>query len=376
MRALINLGQIFGVQVGLHYSWFIIALLVTLSLAGHFQVSNPGWGSGLVWVSAIATGLLFFAALLAHELSHAVVARMRGLPVRGITLFALGGVAQTEKDSADAKTEFLVGIIGPVTSTLIGFACLALAWAAGWNAAATATSPVIAVLVWLGYINIVLAIFNMIPGFPLDGGRVLRAIVWWATGDVDRSTRVAAGVGQVVAFGLILFGLFRFFGGAGLGGLWLVLIGWFLLDAARASYAQTKINEMLGGARVSDAMARECIIIDGRMNLEAFVERVLMRTGRRCFIVGKDHQITGLITPQEVKRADRSRWPSLTVNDLMRPISELRTVAPDAPITQALEIMSLEDLNQLPVTRDGHLEGVVSRGNIFQLLQNRSELQI
>ena len=376
MEAHISLGRIFGVQVGLHYSWFVIALLVTLSLAGHFQVSNPDWSTGLVWAAAITTGLLFFAALLAHELSHAVVAQIRGLPVRRITLFALGGVAQTEKESADATTEFLVGIVGPVTSTLIGIVCLALAWAVGWNPAATATTPVVAVLVWLGYINIVLALFNMIPGFPLDGGRVLRAIVWWATGDVDRSTRVAAITGQVVAFGLVLFGLFRFFGGAGLGGLWIVLIGWFLLDAARASYAQTKINEMLKDARVSDAMARECIVIDGRMNLEVFVERVLMRTGRRCFIVGKDHQITGLLTPQDVKRVERDLWPSMTVSDLMRPIGELRTVAPDAPITRALEIMSREDLNQLPVTTDGRLEGVVSRGSIFQLLQNRAELQI
>ncbi|HET9533503.1 MAG TPA: site-2 protease family protein, partial [Blastocatellia bacterium] len=263
MKAHISLGRIFGVQVGLHFSWFIIALLVTFSLAGQFYLSNPGWGVGLVWASAIATGLLFFAALLAHELSHAVVARMRGLPVRGITLFALGGVAQTEKDAADAKTEFLVGIIGPITSTLIGLLCLGVAWAAGWPPLTTAHTPVLAILVWLGYINLLLALFNMIPGFPLDGGRVLRAIVWWRTGDVNRSTRIAAGVGQFVALGVILFGLVRSFGGAGLGGLWFVLIGWFLLDAARSSYAQVEISEMLDDVRVGDVMASDCRIIDG-----------------------------------------------------------------------------------------------------------------
>lgn len=376
MKAHISLGRIFGVQVGLHYSWFIIALLVMFSLAGQFYISNPGWGMGLVWVSAITTGLLFFAALLAHEFSHAVVARRRGLPVRGITLFALGGVAQTEKDSADAKTEFLIGIIGPITSSSIGLLCLGLAWVVGWPPTTTAHTPVIAILVWLGYINLAIALFNMIPGFPLDGGRVLRAVVWWATGDVARSTRIAASVGQFVAFGLILFGLFRFFGGEGLGGLWFVLIGWFLLDAARASYAQVEINETFSGVRVSDAMARECVVIDGRLTLETFVDEVLIRTGHRCFFIGKSGRISGLITAHEIKKVDRNRWPYLIVADVMRPIGELHTIAPDAPITDALEMMGREDLNQLPVTRDGHLEGVVSRANVFRLLQNRAELQI
>jgi CBS domain-containing protein len=179
-----------------------------------------------------------------------------------------------------------------------------------------------------------------------------------------------------MAFGLILFGLFKFFGGAGLGGLWLVLIGWFLLDAARASYAQVEMNEFLSDVRVSDAMARECVIIDGRLNLETFVEDVLMRTGSRCFLIGRAGQISGLITAHEIKKIDRNRWPFLIVADVMRPIGELHTIAPDAPITEALEMMGREDLNQLPVTRDGHIEGVVSRANVFRLLQNRAELQI
>ena len=312
MKTHINLGRIFGVQVGLHFSWFLIALLVTLSLAGQFYATNPGWGGTVIWTTAIITGLLFFTALLAHELSHALVARARGLPVRGITLFAFGGVSETEKDSADAGTEFWVGIIGPITSALIGFACLGLAWAAGWEPATAAGSPVLAVLVWLGYINIVLAVFNMVPGFPLDGGRVLRAVVWWATGDVDRSTRIAAGVGQLIAFGLILLGLVGFFRGAGLGGLWMVFIGWFLLDAARASYAQVGILEMLRGVRVGDAMTRDCFLIDGRLSLQTFVDDVLMRTGRRCFVVGEKGRIVGLVTPHRDKE---DRADSLALRD-------------------------------------------------------------
>src|SRR5687767_6878451 len=213
MEAQIKLGRIFGVQLGLHYSWLIIALLVTLSLVGQFFAINPSWGSGVIWTTAIITSLLFFTSLIIHELSHAAVARSRGLPVRSITLFALGGVAQIEKDAADAKTEFWMGIVGPITSMVIGGVCLTLAWSFGWSPVREPRTPPMAVLQWLGYINIALALFNMIPGFPLDGGRILRAIVWWVTGDSARSTRIAARVGQAVAFAFIIWGIFRFFGG-------------------------------------------------------------------------------------------------------------------------------------------------------------------
>ena len=274
MEAQIKLGRIFGVNLGLHYSWLLIALLIVLSLAGHFHSTNAQWGSVAIWILAIATSLLFFASVVAHELSHAAVAKSRGLPVRSITLFALGGVAQIEREAADPKTEFWMGIVGPITSAVIGVVCLALAWTLGWSPGATPGTPVLAMAVWLGYINITLAIFNMIPGFPLDGGRVLRAIIWWNTKDAGRSTRIAARIGQVVAFGFILSGFFRFFTGAGLGGLWLAFIGWFLLVAARESYARTIVAEELRGIRVGDVMTRDCPTIDSRSNLQTFAGRV------------------------------------------------------------------------------------------------------
>lgn len=378
MEAQINLGRILGVRIGLHYSWLIIALLVTLSLAGHFQMMNPGWGRGVVWASAIVTGLLFFAAIIAHELAHAAVAKARGLPVKSITLFALGGVAQLEKEAADAKTEFWMGIVGPVASALIGLACLVIAWALGWNpgAAVTPQTPPLAVLVWLGYINISLAVFNMIPGFPLDGGRVLRAIVWWRTGDAARSTRIAARVGQFVAFGFIVWGVLRFFGGAGFGGLWISFIGWFLLDASRASYAQVTTAESLRGVRVADVMAGDCPVVDGRDNLLTFVNEHLLRTGRRCFVVEEQGRISGLVTPHEVREIEQTRWPYTTVDEVMLPLDRLRTVGPDALVTEALEVMGRDDVNQLPVVRDGRLEGVISRGHILQMLQTRAELNM
>ncbi|HKP38095.1 MAG TPA: site-2 protease family protein [Pyrinomonadaceae bacterium] len=375
MKAQIKLGRIFGIEIGLHYSWVIIALLITLSLAQHFRMNNPRWGDAVIWTSAIVTGLLFFAAIVVHELSHALVARTRNLPVRSITLFALGGVAMIEKEAVDAKTEFWMGIAGPITSFLIGLLCLALAWVLGWNPEVIAQTPPVAILMWLGVINIALAVFNMVPGFPLDGGRVLRAIIWWITGNAIRATAIAARVGQIVAFGFIILGIFRFFSGAGFGGLWLAFIGWFLLDAARASYAQLMLTETLRGLRAKNVMTTDCPKIDGLTNLQTFVDEHLLRSGSRCFVVEEQGRIVGIITPHEVKDIERAKWPYTTVDNVMRPLDQIHTISPEMEVNEVLERMTREDVNQLPVVRDGKLEGVISRGHILRLLQTRAELQ-
>src|SRR5579864_3159862 len=168
MRSSIRLGRWFGIEVGLHYSWFLIALLIVMSLAAQFQQSHSEWGAGTIWALSILTALLFFAALLAHEMSHALVARAHGLTTRAITLFALGGLAQIEKEPEDPRTEFWVGIVGPISSALIGLMCLGIAWAAGWHFGSTPATPVRAMFYWLGNINLLLAAFNLIPVFPLD----------------------------------------------------------------------------------------------------------------------------------------------------------------------------------------------------------------
>ena len=376
MKAHIKLGRIFGVAIGLHYSWIIIALLVTLSLRSQFAIDHPTWEASTTWAIAIITGLLFFVSILLHELSHAAVARLRGIPVRGITLFALGGVAQIEKDAADAKSEFWMGIVGPITSVVIGVVCLVLALLLGWNLSAEPNSPPAAMFMWLGYINIALGIFNLIPGFPLDGGRVLRAVVWWVTGDANRATRVASRVGQFVAVGFILLGILRFFSGAGFGGLWIAFIGWFLLDAARASGAQVEITERLTGVRVGDVMSQQFETVDANSNLQTFVQEHLLPTGHRCFVVVQQGTPAGIITPHEVKTVDRARWPYITVGDVMRPLESLRTVTAERPLAEALEMMGREDVNQMPVVQQGKLAGIISRGHILRLLQTRAELDV
>jgi Zn-dependent protease/predicted transcriptional regulator len=375
MRSSIRLGRLFGIEVGLHYSWFIIALLITMSLASQFQATHKDWGSNVIWALSILTSLLFFVALLAHEMSHALVARTRGLTTKAITLFALGGVAQIEKEPEDAKTEFLVGIVGPVSSALIGAICLGTAWALGWRMGSAPETPLHAMFVWLGYINLSLAAFNLIPGYPLDGGRVLRSIFWLTSGDALRATQRAATVGKFIALAFIAFGIFRFFAGAGFGGLWIAFIGWFLMQAAAASYSSVALTEGLKGVKVSDIMTSDCETLDGNLNVEQFVQEHLLRSGRRCFMVQQNGEITGLVTPHEIKELERSRWPYTTLVDVMRTLDELHTVTPATPVMEALETMGRDDVNQLPVVSGKHLDGIITRANVVQFLHTRTELR-
>lgn len=374
MHAQIRLGRIAGISIGLHYSWFIIAFLITLSLIGRFSAVMPKWSSATVWSAAIVTGLLFFVALLLHELAHSLLAKSRGLRVRAITLFALGGVSQIESEAPDAKSEFWIAIVGPLASLVIGIVCLLLARSTGWILNSEPRTPISAVLVWLGYINLMLAAFNLVPGYPLDGGRVLRALIWWNTHSIDRSTRIAARVGQVVAFLFIFLGLYQFFLGKNFGGLWLAFIGWFLLDASRSSYAQVEITEGIRERRVSDIMDRDFSAVEAHLSLQDFVHRYLLASGRRCFVVVQNNNLAGLITTKEVSGVERDRWPQTSVQSVMRPLSQLRTVMPDTPAIRALEIMSREDINQLPVVSDGQLVGLFSRSSVMGFLRNRAEL--
>jgi Zn-dependent protease/predicted transcriptional regulator len=323
----------------------------------------------------VITALLFFAALLLHELAHSVIAKAKGLRVRAITLFALGGVSQIESEARDASSEFWIAVAGPLTSIVIGFLFLGLARLAGWQSGVEPATPVPAVLLWLGYINLALAGFNLIPGYPLDGGRVLRAVIWWITGNQSRSTRVASRVGEAVAILFILLGLYRFFLGANFGGLWSAFIGWFLLDAARSSQMQVELTTELRNRRVSDLMERDCATVEGHISLQEFVEEHLLRTGRRCFVVLQNNRVAGLVTPAEVKKVSREEWSRTSLQSIMRTFGDVRAVSPDTPALEALEMMTREDINQLPVISDGRLEGMFSRANVLRFLQLHAELR-
>jgi Zn-dependent protease/predicted transcriptional regulator len=376
MKGQIRLGRIYGIEIGLHYSWIIIAVLITLSLGQYFSRLHADWSGSTIWGISILTAILFFGSIIIHELSHAAVARARDIPVRSIVLFALGGVAQIEGEAPDGKTEFWMGIIGPITSAVLGLLCLGIAYLLGWAPGTESNTPLMSMLVWLGYINIVLAIFNMLPGFPMDGGRVLRGIIWMVTGNSEKATRIASLSGQFVAFALIIFGLFTFFSGSGLGGLWLVFIGWFLLNAARSSYAQFRITEDLRGIKVRDLMSRDYPAVDSRMDLQTFVSDHLLKTGQNCFVVVENNEPVGLITSNEIKSVDRKLWPFKTAADVMEPIGQNYAVDLNTPAEEALQIIGREGVSQLPVVSGGRLAGVFSRDRILRYLLTRQELHL
>ncbi len=369
MRSQIKLGRIFGIEIGVHYSWFLIVILIIASLTQQFHAKNHGWSDGLILAMSVITGILFFVSLVLHELAHSVFARSRGMNVREITLFALGGVSQIEENPHSATAEFWMAFVGPLTSACIGALCVVTE-----RIVANESSPIMAMIGWLGYINLGLAAFNMIPGYPLDGGRVLRAIIWWKTGDPDRSTRLAARTGQGVGMVFIIIGILQFFNGAGIGGLWISFIGWFLLQAAAQSYAAVTLVKALQGVTAADLMATDCPILDGNLNIQHFVDEELLRTGRRCFVITQNSQVVGLVTPHEIRKIPRARWPYTTLVDVMRPLGEMHTIAPETPLKEALEIMGREDLNQLPVMKDGALKGFLSRAQVLDYFRTRSEL--
>ena len=296
--------------------------------------------------------------------------------MRSITLFALGGVAQIEREPNEAGTEFLMGIVGPVASALIGMFCLLVAWTLGWSPLVTPETPLLATLMWLGYINISLAVFNLIPAFPLDGGRVLRGFIWWITGDGVRATRVATRIGQVFAVAFMILGILRFFNGAGLGGLWIAFIGFFLLEAAGASRAQVENGEQWRDVRARDLLERDCPVVDGQDNLRTFVNESLLPTGKQCFLVQNGNKVAGMITPREIKGTDRAQWPYTTVGQAMRPLDQLRAVTPGTPITDVMEIMDQNDISRLPVVHDGRIEGVISRGGVLHFLLTRPAVDV
>jgi len=364
------------VELGLHYSWLVIAALITVSLGMRFRFTNPDWSTAVVWVSAVITGILFFACLFAHELAHAMVAKSRGLPIHRITLFLLGGMAQIEREAEDASTEFWVAIAGPAASVAVGFLCFAMAhWFFGWQAWTAPLVPGAAILVWLGYINLLLAAFNLIPGFPMDGGRVLRAIVWWITGNGDKATTIAVRVGQVVGWLFIMWGVFRLFTGFGIGGLWLALIGWFIIQAAAGTLMQTRVKSALGGMKVEDVMWRDCARVDADLDVQSFVSSELMRGQQRCFLVLDRGLVAGLISQADIRKLNRDLWPRTPLRTVMRPLSRVEKVAPEMPLVEALEHMGRDESSELLAVSNGHLQGVITRGAVLQVLQTMSGLK-
>ncbi len=377
MKSSFNLGKIFGVEIGIHYTWLFIAVLICVTLIGRFSATHPEWPSSIVWATAVSTTLLFFATLIVHELSHAVVANAYKMPVKSITLFALGGVANIERESETAKAEFWMGIVGPIVSAIIGALCLFAASSLGWSPPETASSPVASSLAWLGYINLTLAAFNMIPAFPLDGGRVLKAIIWWVTKDAEKSAGIAARCGQVMAALFIGAGILLVVTTGSFSGFWLAIIGWFLIIAATATVAQNEVVATLKDMTAADAMSSTLVNVPADMPLSRFVKARLSTAPHHFYLVTSptdEENIIGLITPHDVAKVQQHNWPTKTVDEVMVPLERAKVTEADAPIIEALKTMNENHINQLPVVANHRIVGILSRDNVIQLVQNRKEL--
>jgi len=362
-----RLGRIFGIPIYLHASWFIIFVLITLSLSVYFAHLNPHWTRAQHWTVGIATSLLFFGSVLFHELAHSVVALRYRIPVMSITLFVFGGIARIGREPSSAKQEFNIAVAGPISSYLLAVGFYALA------RALVGVEMLVALATWLAQINFLLATFNLIPGFPLDGGRILRSVVWAWKRDYARATRVAARGGQIFAYLLIFIGIWQALGGNFVGGLWLAFIGWFLLTAAQESYAQVAMRRMLEGLRAADIMSPEVPTISRDLSLEDFV-RELFRTGRRCHLVVSDGHLVGMMDVHQLNRIPREEWATTSVQTAMLPPGKIHWVRPEQPLLSILERMQSEDVNQMPVVDGERIIGVVSRDSILRVLQNRMEI--
>lgn len=368
-----RLGSVFGFEIRIDFSWFIIFFLImwTFTVAV-FPTNFPGLSRGAYLGMGVAGTLLFFASLLAHELSHSLVARRKGIPVEGITLFIFGGMARTRMEAEEPGDEFYIAVVGPVSSIVIGL-LFGLVWwlgtRAGWAPAITG------VALYLGFLNIVLAVFNLLPGFPLDGGRLFRSLVWKITGDVTRATRVASTGGKWLGYALVALGVLQIFAGGLVGGLWLVFIGWFLRNAAIMSYEQHLVRLVLEGVPAWQTMSRDPETVRPDLTLQALVDDYFMRRRYQAFPVSTDGTPLGIITLHQVKDVPREEWPRRTVAETMTPAGETVTVRPEESMIRVLERMEQSGTRRVLVTRNGQLLGIITAADVSAWLDRARQFE-
>jgi len=370
MAGSIRLFKIAGIDIEINFSWIIVLVLLTWSLAtGWFSALYPGWSTATYWLVSLISALLLFVSVLLHELAHSLVARRRGLSVHSITLFIFGGVSNIEQEPTSPGIEFQMAFVGPIVSLLIaGIAYLLSLPLRGVN------SPITAILTYLAVTNVLLGIFNLIPGFPLDGGRVLRSIIWKVTGSLQKATRAAAIIGQVIAFLFILWGIWQFFGGNVLNGFWIGFIGWFLLVSAQSANSQVMLQSVFRGVTVGEVMNRAPIMVPADISLQKLVDDYFLRYGIRSALVTQDDQLVGLITLSDIRHVPREQWGQVPVSRVMIPLNRLHVVSPQQSLNDVLPLMVSRDVNQLPVMQDGRVVGVLSRDAIMRYLEIKRSL--
>jgi Zn-dependent protease/CBS domain-containing protein len=381
----VRIGRVFGIEIAFDYSWLFIVFLLTWSLASTFTHLHPDWSVGLSLGVALLASLLFFLSVVLHELAHSLVARAFGVPVRNITLFLFGGVSNIEREPPSPKAEFLTAIVGPLTSIAIGIVLLLIGSAAvDVPYDATTRGSVLArlgpgetLILWLGPINIVVGVFNLIPGFPLDGGRVLRSILWAITHNLHDATRWASAVGQAIGWVFVFLGVAMAFGayvpffGRGLvSGLWLAFIGWFLSSAAAQTWRRQLVHETLEGVTVSTLMRPVHDVVPETADVSTFVDRWLMKSEQRAFAVyDADGRLAGIVTLADVRGIPRSAWLDMRVLQIMTPRHRLVVASPSEGVAEALDKLMRADVGQLPVLDGERLVGMLNRNDVARWIE-------
>jgi Zn-dependent protease/CBS domain-containing protein len=365
---MIPLGQIMGIPIGLDYSWFLIFVLLTWTMAvGYYPAEFKNWPAAMYWVVGAVTAIMLFVSVLLHELGHSVAAMRYEIPVRSITLFIFGGVSQIGTEPPSAVAAFWISISGPAVSfALAGFFGLV-------QPLFTGIAPLMGLFKYLVYINIALGVFNLIPGLPLDGGGVLRAIVWGFNHNMRRATLIAANVGRFIAYLFIIFGVWQIIEGRFFDGIWIAFIGWFLESAAVAQVQQQMLERVLAGHRVSEAMRRDYVAVTPDTTLEQLVTEHILGSGLRSLVVKRGEKVAGLLTLHHIKGFARSEWPLVTAGQVMIPVERIKRVKPDTGLWAALEEMDRDGVNQLPVMSDGQIQGMLSREDVIRYLRTLQE---
>ena len=367
MGSSIKLGKILGIPFGVDYSWFLIFFLVAYSLGMPLGDLYPRWSLVERWGVSLTSSALLFASVVAHELSHSLVALGKGIPVKGITLFLFGGVSQISREATSPATEFLMAVVGPLSSILLGLLLL------GLHYLVEPLSVHLAVMTQLLFgANVLLGVFNMIPGFPLDGGRVFRAGIWAVSGSYSTATRIATITGQMVALGFVALGGFFILGEEYLRGGWLAFIGWFLWNAATVSLRQFRQHQRLEGYVSRDLMSIDCPEVSPEASLRELREGRVSRDGWDCLVIGEDGRVQGLINHQAMKRVGKRAWDTTRAIQVMTPLEEMETVGPEEDAHRALDVLNEGNAGLVPVVDGGEVIGVVFRDNLTQLMEDVS----
>lgn len=385
----VRLGKAFGIDILIDWSWFLIFFLITWSLSATFGEIHLEWTTQMRWGLALLASFLFFLSVLAHELAHSLAALARGVPVKSITLFMFGGVSNIEREPSTPSEELFITIVGPLTSLFLGAVFLVLGAGGIVRTDAMSTSSILAqlqplktILTWLGSVNIMVGLFNLLPAFPLDGGRVVRALFWGLTGNLRRSTRWASLMGQgiawlfVLAGGVMLFGVrIPILGGGFFNGLWIMFIGWFLNNAASNGYKQVMIQDILEDVPVHKMMQTQVPMVSSETSVNDLIQNRFAQQDGQALLVTAGEEVVGLVAINDIQKSEKSSWNSTSVGEIMTPVSQLDYVTPDQDAADAYERLQKRDLRQMPVMLNNRIVGLLRQKDIVRWLQFQSDLQ-